>query len=345
MLGLYWWDPVAWWARRRLERAEEECCDAWVVWAMPSAAGRYAEALVATASFLSGLRQPLPWGASGVGRTLPIKRRLNMILHDETAGPIVRTAPRVLLLLGALALPFLPALASGQQAGASGKAAPARLQPPREAAKPSTPPARTDGKPAEERVAFKEIALDPTNPEKKVRICQPIVREVRDYLVVAGSLQAAHTVQLRARVSGTIVNVECRVGQTVKVGDPLFQIDARSYQMEAKKARAEVQRAEARAKRFQLQLANTRKLNKNAVVSKEEVERAEQEFEEAAASVRTAMADLELAMLRAEATQVRPHCRHCQRPDSRRRKRRRRRHHCPGNGRGTRSNVRRLWAG
>ena len=29
VLGLYWWYPGAWWARRQLERAEEECCDAW----------------------------------------------------------------------------------------------------------------------------------------------------------------------------------------------------------------------------------------------------------------------------------------------------------------------------
>ena len=69
VLGLYWWYPGAWWARRQLERAEEECCDAWVVWALPSAANSYAEALVATAVFLSGLRQSLPLGASGAGRT------------------------------------------------------------------------------------------------------------------------------------------------------------------------------------------------------------------------------------------------------------------------------------
>ena len=67
VLGLYWWYPGAWWARRQLERAEEECCDAWVVWALPSAAGSYAEALVATAVFLSGLRQPLPWERVGRG--------------------------------------------------------------------------------------------------------------------------------------------------------------------------------------------------------------------------------------------------------------------------------------
>src|SRR5262249_8413162 len=34
-LGLYWWLPVVWWARRELQAAEEECCDAWVVGELP----------------------------------------------------------------------------------------------------------------------------------------------------------------------------------------------------------------------------------------------------------------------------------------------------------------------
>ncbi len=97
VLGLYWWYPGAWWARRRLERAEEECCDAWVVWALPSIAGAYAEALVATAAFLSGYRNSLPLGASGAGCTRPLKRRLNMILCDRSAGPVAHATPLVVL--------------------------------------------------------------------------------------------------------------------------------------------------------------------------------------------------------------------------------------------------------
>ncbi len=38
--GLYWWDPVAWWVRREVERAEERCCDAWVLWACRRPPGR-----------------------------------------------------------------------------------------------------------------------------------------------------------------------------------------------------------------------------------------------------------------------------------------------------------------
>ncbi len=114
MLALFWWDPIAWWARRELERAEEACCDAWVVWALPKAAAAYAEALVTTAVCLSGPRLPLPVGASGAGRVLPLTRRLNMILSDQSTSSLARNVPRAVLFLGVLALPFLPSLAQGR---------------------------------------------------------------------------------------------------------------------------------------------------------------------------------------------------------------------------------------
>jgi beta-lactamase regulating signal transducer with metallopeptidase domain len=71
--GLYWWDPVAWWARREVERAEERCRDAWVLWALPTAAGAYAEALVMTTVYLSEPHQPLPLGQA-VSRALVLSR-------------------------------------------------------------------------------------------------------------------------------------------------------------------------------------------------------------------------------------------------------------------------------
>jgi beta-lactamase regulating signal transducer with metallopeptidase domain len=36
VMAIYWWHPVVWWARRELREAEEQCCDAWVVWALTS---------------------------------------------------------------------------------------------------------------------------------------------------------------------------------------------------------------------------------------------------------------------------------------------------------------------
>jgi beta-lactamase regulating signal transducer with metallopeptidase domain len=83
VLGLYWWLPVAWYARRRLQEAEEECCDALVVAALPDSAAAYAEALLETVSFLSSRPAPLPATASGAGAVPLLKRRLTMILRGD----------------------------------------------------------------------------------------------------------------------------------------------------------------------------------------------------------------------------------------------------------------------
>jgi len=49
-----------------------------VLWVQPTSAGAYAEALVATAAFVSGLRLPLPLGATGAGRAMPIKIKVGI---------------------------------------------------------------------------------------------------------------------------------------------------------------------------------------------------------------------------------------------------------------------------
>ena len=73
VLGFYWWDPIAWWARREMERTEEEACDAWVVSLLPAAGGAYAEALVAPAAscpaFACRCRwEQAAWGGSNRSR-------------------------------------------------------------------------------------------------------------------------------------------------------------------------------------------------------------------------------------------------------------------------------------
>jgi bla regulator protein blaR1 len=109
VLALYWWHPVAWWAQRRLREAEEQCCDAWVVWALPSAARSYATALVETVAFLSGCRS-LPAGASGAGQVPVLKRRLTMILRGKTPRRLTWPGLLALLGVGVLLLPLAPVL-------------------------------------------------------------------------------------------------------------------------------------------------------------------------------------------------------------------------------------------
>ena len=108
VLGLYWWCPLVWWARRELQQAEEECCDAWVVWLLPDAARDYALALVQTVDFLSGARAVLPPAASGIGHVQSLRRRLTMIMRGTTPRALTVGGVLAVLALGALLLPFMP---------------------------------------------------------------------------------------------------------------------------------------------------------------------------------------------------------------------------------------------
>jgi beta-lactamase regulating signal transducer with metallopeptidase domain len=100
--ALFWWHPVLWWARQSLRDVEEQCCDAWVVWAFPDFAKSYAETLLETLDFLNQSDQPVPLLASGFGKVDHLRRRLTMIMSGTT--------PRLLGIRGALAAVGLAAL-------------------------------------------------------------------------------------------------------------------------------------------------------------------------------------------------------------------------------------------
>ncbi|MBI3408613.1 MAG: M48 family metalloprotease [Planctomycetes bacterium] len=111
VLGLYWWCPLVWWARAELEQSEEECCDAWVVWAVPGADRAYALALVETVDFLSGARAVMPPIASGMGQVRQLRRRLTMILTDKAPRALGMSGALTVIALGALLLPLMPSWA------------------------------------------------------------------------------------------------------------------------------------------------------------------------------------------------------------------------------------------
>lgn len=293
VLGLHWWNPLAWWARREIERAEEPCCDAWVTWALPDSAHDYAEALVATATFLSGPRSYRPIGASGVGCTHPLKRRLIMLLSDPPSRPWARSAPRAALLLVALSLPLLPVWA----AHASDE--------PEEVPRPSsdTPQAKTVP-PAD---AQSETAkADPLAPAAKLQFVHPIEREVSDYEEFTGRVEPFQSIEFVAKVSGAITQIHFAPGAIVKRGDLLLEIDARALQAELSRADADIQRAKARVKQKTVALTRFENLLKRNpdYVSKEEVLKTQAELEEAEAEVTAAQATRELVALRLESTRV-----------------------------------------
>ena len=108
--GLYWWHPAVWWGRRLLREAEEQCCDAWVVWAMPKGAKTYATALLTALEFVSGARTaPAASSAtSGNGHVSCLKRRLKMIVRAQTPKGLSWNGRLAVLATAAFLLPLAP---------------------------------------------------------------------------------------------------------------------------------------------------------------------------------------------------------------------------------------------
>jgi beta-lactamase regulating signal transducer with metallopeptidase domain len=119
--GLYWWHPVVWYIRSALREAEEHCCDAWVVWAMPRGSKTYATALVAALDFVSGAC-PAPAVASatsGNGHLSCLKRRLRMIVRAKTPKGLSWAGSFIVLGLAALILPLAPSWANDDASAAA----------------------------------------------------------------------------------------------------------------------------------------------------------------------------------------------------------------------------------
>jgi len=116
VLGVHWWNPIAWWARKHIQQAEEECCDAWVVWAFPNTASLYAQTVVATVDFLAGSSRLKPEAATAFTQGYSLKRRIEMILSEKTSRRMSWGGRSILVLLAAIVVPLSLLGASNDQA-------------------------------------------------------------------------------------------------------------------------------------------------------------------------------------------------------------------------------------
>lgn len=125
--AVYWWLPTVWWARSRLRRAEEACCDAWLVQEWPSATSAYAQAIVATAEFLSSAShaRPTVLPASGMHQFRSLKQRLLFIYDGKTPHRLTRSL-RIALFLSAIACwAWLPTRAQSRSPATANNSSPA----------------------------------------------------------------------------------------------------------------------------------------------------------------------------------------------------------------------------
>jgi beta-lactamase regulating signal transducer with metallopeptidase domain len=104
--ALFWWHPLVWWMRGPLREAEERCCDAWVVWALPDAVRAYAETLLDTLDFLQQSDRPEPLLASGLGNVPDLRRRLTMIMTGTSRRLPGRSGKLGLLMVAGAMLPL-----------------------------------------------------------------------------------------------------------------------------------------------------------------------------------------------------------------------------------------------
>jgi RND family efflux transporter MFP subunit len=149
----------------------------------------------------------------------------------------------------------------------------------------------------------RQPALAPTRTPEVV-VSQPVVKTVTDYEDFSGRTQAVASVEVRARVSGYLDKVLFKEGYEVKQGDPLFEIDPRTYEAELKRAEANVRQSIDHLKRLQLDFKRAAELLPTHAISQEEYDLMAGNRDEGEAAVKVAEAARDLARLNVEFTKV-----------------------------------------
>jgi beta-lactamase regulating signal transducer with metallopeptidase domain len=252
VLGLYWWFPVAWLAVRQLRRAEEACCDAWVVACAPGRVVAYAEALVAAAAFVS-CPGWVPLASGGAARASHLKRRLTMVLQHPTPPRLRWPAALGLVALAVAALPFAPTLADDPPPAAEPLRPAEATEPP-----PAADPLRPDPPP---RPAPAAAASRPAPPAAANRsMPAEEVERINDEVELLEAQRETKVAMVRvaeAAVKQAVVNYN-RVEQLRKSGAvPPEEIDKLRGEVENAEAQLAVRRAEL--KEHEVKIAQARR--------------------------------------------------------------------------------------
>jgi RND family efflux transporter MFP subunit len=144
----------------------------------------------------------------------------------------------------------------------------------------------------------------PAGTPPEVVVSQPLSRQVSDYEDFTGRIEAVRSVKIRPQVNGQIEKVNFQDGAMVQEGDPLFEIDPRTYQGELEKAQAELTRSEARLKRTTAALERAKRLKPSGAISEEDFARIAGDREEADSALVVARVNRDLARLNLERTRV-----------------------------------------
>lgn len=142
-------------------------------------------------------------------------------------------------------------------------------------------------------------------PPPIVIIAQPDVRSVDNYIIFTGVTRAIKSAEIKARVSGTLEEINFEASASVEEGEQLFVIEQGYYRALRDEARASVASAKADLALKESELARIEAAIKTNAVSELDLDRAAAERDMAHANVLSADAKLEKAELDYSYTTVR----------------------------------------
>src|SRR5438552_3896584 len=144
----------------------------------------------------------------------------------------------------------------------------------------------------------------PAPPPPKVKVVQPVVKEITEWDEYTARLDAVESVEVRPRVSGYLQSIHFQDGVLVKKGDLLFQIDPRPYDAALHRAAADVELAKSRQALAKKNFARAADLLKSHAISQEESDIRESNLRQAEASVEEAQSAVDAARLGGGFTRV-----------------------------------------
>ena len=119
-----------------------------------------------------------------------------------------------------------------------------------------------------------------------------------------GISKSSRESRLSFKVSGTVINVPVQIGQRLRAGDLIAEIDAASYVLQAQQAQAALVEAEANDRRAAANYDRTKGLYANDNASLNDLESARAQAESAEAIVGSAAKALEIARLNVSYTRL-----------------------------------------
>jgi RND family efflux transporter MFP subunit len=141
-------------------------------------------------------------------------------------------------------------------------------------------------------------------PPANVTVSKPVQKEVVDWNEFTGRTAAVNLVNVTARVSGYIVNIPFKEGDTVHKGDLLYQIDPRPYQDVYDQSLGQLKQAQANQQLQEATYARQARLQKTNVIANQDYDTALSNKNQAAGQVIAAQASVNAAQLNLEFTRV-----------------------------------------